>query len=213
MYPYGQPVSGRMLKNAEYHYIVGTSKTVGIGEDIIGVYEKLETLLKEIKFFKNAPFRWIGGDIIFQLRNLDCFGTLVLGRISKKYMCIEPCVYPDYRIFHAADVLSREVLLDFYKILSLNEIIAVGKKYNLSTIVFEEMLSKMGTIPVWTEAMGEPILDPEKEGGTWNDKWMQNPEIVIDLYKSSIGIDTSNDNRYLKFFVPTKKKKDIKQVS
>ncbi len=208
--------SNSVFGNNTYHYIVGTSKTLSIGADIVAIYKDLDPILKEIGFFKEAPFEWIAGSIIFQLRNLDCFGTITVDRISKKYMCISEHIYPDYRIFHAADAISRDALLDFYKILSLNEIIAVGEKYNFPTSVFEGMLSKMGSIPVWTEEMGDPILEHERESSGsqyWNDKWMQKPEIVIDLYKSSIGIDTSNDDRYLKFFVPNKKKKDIKKAS
>jgi hypothetical protein len=98
-------------------------------------------------------------------------------------------------------------LLSFYEIISLHQIIAVGKKYNLSTSIFDEMLTKIGSIPRWTKEMGEPILDPEKESCAWNDKWMQNPQLVIDRYNESIGVDTSNDDRYLKFSVQIGRKK------
>ena len=209
MYDYGHLVSGKTFICSRYHYIVGTSITLGVGADLVEIYEKLELPLKEVEFFKEAPFRCISGSTIFQLRNIVDFGAMIHGRISKKYMDTGVSIYPDYRIFHAADALSREILLDFYKILSLEEIIAVGKKYKLPISVFEEMLSKMGRIPKWTEEMGDLILDSEREGSQqcWNDNWMKKPEIVIDLYKSSVGVDVSNDDRYLKFFVTTNRKK------
>jgi len=196
--------------NNSYHFIVGTSITLGVGADITEVRKKLSATLKEVDFFKDAPFKEIGGQIVFQLRNIAHLGAMVHGRISKKYMRTDIFIYPDYRIFHAADALSREILLDFYKILSLEEIIAVGKKHKLPISVFEEMLSKMGRIPKWTEEMGDPILDHEREckgSQYWNDNWMKKPEIVIDLCKSSVGVDVSNDDRYLKFFVTTNRKK------
>jgi hypothetical protein len=206
----GHPVSGKVLLNNQYDYLTGTSISLGCGHDICGVDEGLGKILLDASFFDNSPFKWVSGSIIFQLRNLDCFGTITIDRISKKYECAGNHIYPDYRIFHAADALSREALLNFYKIMSLHQIIVIGKKYNLPTSVFEEMLAKMGSIPRWTEEMGEPILDPEKEGGTWNDKWMQNPQLVIDRYNESIGVDTSNDNRYLKFSVQTgRKQKEV----
>jgi hypothetical protein len=185
-------------------FLVGANNDLMWGQDICNIDLVLENIVKSTQLLKNAPFSLIRGSTIFQLRNLDCFGTITLGRVSKKYDSIKPWIYPDYRVFHAS-FLSRKVLLAFYKIFSLQEIIAVGKKYNLSTQVFEEMLSEMGSIPQWTEEMGEPILDPEKEGGTWNDKWMQNPQLVIDLYNESIGVDTSNDDRYLKFHAQNKR--------
>jgi hypothetical protein len=189
-------------------YLVGSNTDLSWGQDICNIDVELITIAKSINFLCNVNFVQIYGSTIFQLCNLYCFGTITIGGISKKYESIGACIYPDYRIFHAA-VLSREILLDFYKIFSLEQIIAVGKKYNLPTSVFEEMLSQMGSIPKWTEEMGDPILDPENEGGTWNDKWMQNPQLVIDLYNASIGVDTSNDDRYLKFTVesPTRRKK------
>jgi hypothetical protein len=203
----GHPVSGKVLLNNQYDYLTGTSISLGCGQDICDVDNDLGRTLLNASFFCNAPFKWISGSIIFQLQNLDCFGTITIDRIGKKYERARNHIYPDYRIFHAADTLLRETLLSFYKIMSLHQIIAIGRKYNLPTSVFEEMLAKMGSIPKWTEEMGEPILAPEKEGGTWNDKWMQNPQLVIDRYNESIGVDTSNDDRYLKFFVQTGRKK------
>ncbi|MDR1375509.1 MAG: hypothetical protein LBJ45_01700 [Holosporaceae bacterium] len=204
MYPVGHPVSKKAFLNCSYHCLAGTFEVYG--QDVVGVGANLSESIIGVDFLGAAPFKWIGGSIIFQLRNLDCLGTITLGRISKKYECVEPCIYPDYRTFHAACILSRKALLDFEKIFSLEEIIAIGRKYNLkNTHVFEEMLSKMGSIPKWTEEMGEHILDPEKETNYWNDKWMQNPQLVIDLYNESIGVDTSNDNRYLKFHAQNKR--------
>jgi hypothetical protein len=203
------PIERVILTAGASSSIIGANKDLMWGQDICSVDSDLENIARSIKLLKNAPFPLIHGSTIFQLRNLDCFGTITIGRINKKYGWIESYIYPDYRVFHAS-FLSRKVLLDFYKIFSLHEIIAVGKKYNLQTQIFEEMLSKMGSIPKWTEEMGEPILDPEKEGSTWNDKWMQNPQLVIDLYNESIGVDTSNDDRYLKYFIPSKNKKIFK---
>jgi hypothetical protein len=199
------PVNGRTFIHCQYDYLVGTTRLYG--QDIVNIDDALGKTMTDVKFLKNAQFKWIRGNIIFQLRNLDCFGTITVDRVSRKYGCIGSHIYPDYRVFHVASIKSREILLNFYKIFSLESIIAIGKKYNLPTSVFEEMLSEMGSIPKWTEEMGEPILDPEKEGDTWNDKWMQNPQLVIDRYNESIGIDTSNDDRYLKFFVQSNRKK------
>ena len=205
MHEVGHPLNGRTLIFSTYHYIIGTSKTLSREQDFCNVDDSLGFILKKVEYFKNAPFKWISGPIIFQLRNLNCFGTVTVDRISKKYECIGSHIYPDYRIFHAADALLREILLSFYKILSLHQIIVIGKKYNLPVSIFEEMLAEMGSIPKWTEEIGEPILDPEKEGGIWNDKWMQNPQLVIDRYNESIGVDTSNDDRYLKFHTQNKR--------
>jgi hypothetical protein len=102
-----------IFKSSRYYYIVGA--TTPWGQDIVDIGEKLESTMKNTDFLNNAPFIWLDPCVIFQLRNLDCFGTIALGRIRKKYMSIDPCIYPDYRIFHAV-VLFREILLDFYKL-------------------------------------------------------------------------------------------------
>ena len=154
---------------------VGASMT-----HVLNLYNNLkidyyQDLLISSGYFSDPRFIWVGMTIRYGRKNDR--KTEFQG-ISKKYECIDLAKELDMRILLIADKIDVDVLMDFFKIASLDSLIEAGLKYELNPSAIEilkQERAKLGQIPDWEYEMDE------------------HPEIMLKKYKDSIGRPIKNE--------------------
>ena len=127
-----------------------------------------QDLLISSGYFSDPRFTWVGMTIRYGLKNDR--KTEFQG-IDKRYECIDLAKELDMRILLTADENDVEVLMDFFKIASLDSLIEAGLKYKLNPSAIEILKkerAKLGQIPDWEYEMEE------------------HPEIMLNKYKESV---------------------------
>ena len=127
-----------------------------------------QDLLVSSGYFSDPRFTWAGMTIRYGLKNDK--KTEFQG-IDKKYECIDLAKELDMRILLTADENDVDMLLDFFKIASLDSLIEAGIKYKLNSSAIEILKrerAKLGEIPDWEYEMDE------------------HPEIMLKKYRDSV---------------------------
>ena len=140
--------------------------------------EYYQDLLISSGYFSDPRFTWVGMTIRYGLINDRC--TEFQG-ISKKYECIDLAKQLDVRVLSTADEYDVDMLMDFFKIASLDSLIEAGIKYNLNPSAIETLKNeraKLGQIPDWEYEMDE------------------HPEILLEKYRESIGRPVGNNQSF-----------------
>jgi len=130
--------------------------------------EYYQDLLISSGYFSDSRFTWVGMTIRYGLKNDK--KTEFQG-IDKKYECIDLAKELDMRILLTADENDVNMLMDFFKIASLDSLIEAGKKYKLNPSAIEVLKAeraKLGQIPDWEYEMDE------------------HPEIMLNKYRASV---------------------------
>ena len=127
-----------------------------------------QDLLVSSGYFSDPRFTWAGMTIRYGLKNDK--KTEFQG-IDKKYECIDLAKELDMRILLTADENDVDMLMDFFKIASLDSLIEAGVKYKLNPSAIEILRkerAKLGQIPDWEYEMDE------------------HPEIMLKKYRDSV---------------------------
>ena len=148
------------MKNdiSEEHIALVQSKLIAIGSvhmintrivdynhfDCIEKFEwEIRRMLKESKFFSDAPFKWLNMCYRFGIEH----GCIDLAGISKKYLDLGVTVelqYDEVEYYSWNDVPK---LCQLMEASMLDMIIFVGQKYKLPTKLFEERFKEIGGYP------------------------------------------------------------------
>ena len=144
---------------------------------LIEKWEKgeLQDLLISSGYFSDPRFTWVSYVIYYGRKN-DRKTTF--GRINKTYEDLPMTKELDMRVLLTADENDVDMLMDFFKIASLDSLIEAGLKYNLNPSAIEILKkerAKLGQIPDWEYEMYE------------------HPEIMLKKYKDSIGCPIKNE--------------------
>ena len=139
-------------------------------DDLIEEWEKgeLQNLLISSGYFSDPRFTWVSYIIHYGLKNER---KTKCGRISKIYEDLPMTKQLDMRVLLTADENDVDMLMDFFKIASLDSLIEAGIKYKLNPSAIEilkEERAKLGQIPDWEYEMDE------------------HPEIMLNKYRASV---------------------------
>jgi len=130
--------------------------------------EYYQDLLISSGYFSDSRFTWVSYVILYGLKNEQ---KTKFGRISKTYEDLPMTKELDMRILLTADENDIDMLMDFFKIASLDSLIEAGKKYKLNPSAIEVLKAeraKLGQIPDWEYEMDE------------------HPEIMLNKYRASV---------------------------
>ncbi len=127
-----------------------------------------QNLLISSGYFSDPRFTWISYVVHYGLKNDR---NTKFGRINKTYEDLPMTKELDMRILLTADENDIDMLMDFFKIASLDSLIEAGIKYKLNPSAIEILKkerAKLGQIPDWKYEMDE------------------HPEIMLNKYRKSV---------------------------
>lgn len=119
------------------------------GKALISTRDAVEAfIIKQLHFFDDAPFKWVGLAYRYGTRNhLKPYYQ----KINQKYGDIPVAIELNMEVLQAADRISLDLLRDIFTVGALECLIDIGRKYKLPTDIFVAERIKYNDIPETAE--------------------------------------------------------------